>query len=66
MVRKIRVSSASMKSTPPVVSSIKLWMSVAIAKMRGSFSAASQDVHRLRNKNEGIYDFCSAPGIILS
>ena len=55
-----------MKSTPQVVSAIKLWMSVAIAKMRGSFSAASKDVHRLRNKNEEFYDFCSAPGIILS
>ena len=66
MVRKIRVISTSMESTPQVVSAIKLWMSVAIAKMRGSFSAASKDVHRLRNKNEEFYDFCSAPGIILS
>ena len=41
----------------------KYWVLGAIAKTRGPSGAASQVVHRLRNKNVGVYELALPPGL---
>ena len=43
----------------------KYWVLGAIAKTRGPSGAASQVVHRLRNKNDGVYELALLPGLTL-